>query len=41
MVKEEYRGKITYKEGDFLDESPEDHLVIGMVLSNRENEKNY
>ena len=32
-VKEKYRGKITYKVGDFSEAEPEEHLVIGIVVS--------
>ena len=36
-VKEEYRGKITYQEGDFMSEDPQDHMSIGIVLEYSEN----
>ena len=32
VVKEEYRGKITYQEGDFIDEEPQDYLSTGVIL---------
>jgi hypothetical protein len=37
VVKEEYRGKITFKEGDFVDEDPERQVSIGIVLEYCEN----
>ena len=37
VVKEEYRGKITYKEGDFFDQEPQEHKSIGIVLEYCEN----
>jgi len=32
VVKEEYRGKITYQEGDFIDEEPQEHVSTGVIL---------
>ncbi len=32
VVKEEYRGKITYQEGDFFDEEPQEHMSTGVIL---------
>jgi len=32
-LKEEYRGKITYQEGDYLEKEPERHLAIGIATS--------
>ena len=37
-LKPEYRGKISYQEGDFFDgEVPHEHKSIGMVLQYSEN----
>jgi len=35
-LKEEYRGKITYQGGDFVDDEATQELVIGIMLSNTE-----
>ena len=32
-LKEEYRGKITYQEDDYLEKEPERHLAIGIAIS--------
>ena len=40
-VKEEYRGKITYQEGDFSEAEPQERLVIGVVVSERGEEKSH
>ena len=32
VVKEEYRGKITYQEGDFAEEDPPDQVSTGIIL---------
>ena len=40
-VKEEYRGKITYQEGDFSEKEPQEHLVIGIVVSDMSEEKSH
>jgi hypothetical protein len=32
VIKEEFRGKITYQEGDFMDEEPQEHMSPGVVL---------
>jgi hypothetical protein len=32
VVKEEYRGKITYQKGDFSEEEPPEHISIGIIL---------
>jgi hypothetical protein len=32
VVKEEYRGKITYQEGDFIDEEPQEYVSTGVIL---------
>ena len=37
VVKDEYRGKIIYQEGDFLCDEPQDHRSIGIVLEYSEN----
>jgi hypothetical protein len=36
-LRQEYRGKITYKEGDFFDEEPREHMSIGIILEYCEN----
>ena len=37
VVKEECRGKITYHEGNFINEEPHDHRSIDIVLEYNEN----
>jgi len=32
-LKEDYRGKITYQEGNYLEDEPEEHLAIGIAFS--------
>jgi len=32
VVKEKYRGNITYQEGDFVEEEPPDPVSIGIIL---------
>ena len=39
VVKEEYRGKITFQEGDSSEEEPQEHLVIGIMVSDMGDEK--
>jgi hypothetical protein len=36
-LKQEYRGKIAYQEGDFFDEETQEHKSIGIVLEYCEN----
>ena len=36
-LRQEYRGKITYQNGDFIDEEPEEHFFGGIVLEYCEN----
>ncbi len=36
-LKQEYCGKIAYKEGDFFGEEPQEHMSIGIVLEYCEN----
>jgi len=40
-VKEEYQGKIDYQEGDFSEAEPEEHLVIGIAVSDMGEEKSH
>lgn len=37
VVKEEYRGKITFQEGYFSEEPTDDNFVVGIVLEYCEN----
>ena len=37
VVKEEYEGKITYQEGDFIEEEQEEHRTGGIFLEYCEN----
>ncbi|MCG2779041.1 MAG: hypothetical protein L6406_25480 [Desulfobacterales bacterium] len=37
VVKEEYRGKITYQEGDFFENEQDEYLSAGIVLEYCEN----
>jgi hypothetical protein len=32
VVREEYRGKITYQKGNFIDEEPQEHVSTGVIL---------
>ena len=40
-LKPEYRGKITYQEGDFSEQEPEEHLMIGIMVSDMGEEKSH
>ena len=31
-LKQEYRGKVIYREGDFANDYPEEHMSIGIIL---------
>ena len=31
-LKEEYRGKITYQEGDYLEKEPQGNILVGIVI---------
>ena len=33
VIKEEYQGKLTYQDGDFSEVERNEHLVIGIMLS--------
>ena len=37
VVKEEYRGKIVYQEGDFSEQEPPEHMSIGIILKDGDN----
>ena len=37
VVKEQYRGKITYQDGDFFGNGPDEHPFAGIVLEYCEN----
>ena len=37
VVKEEYRGKIIYQDGDFDEEEWEEHPLVGLILEYCEN----
>ena len=36
VVKEKYRGKITYQEGDFVEQDPLGQALIGVILGHKD-----
>ena len=40
-VKEEYRGKITFQDCDFSEAEPQKHIMIGIMVSERGEEKRH
>jgi len=40
-VKEEYRGRITFQDCDFSEAEPQKHIMIGIMVSERGEEKSH